>query len=146
MGAIEYRKIDFGSEDYHAALELRDRVLRRPLQFSILNDPLEKEIADIHIAAFAQDSLVAVLILTPQQCKTILMRQVAVDPAWQGRGVGRKLVTFAEKTALDAGYSVITLHARKTALQFYLKCGYRVIGEEFTEVGIPHVGMKKALV
>lgn len=146
MDTIELKVIEFGSEDYRAALELRDRVLRRPLQLSITNDPLEKEITDIHIAAFAQGELIAVLILTPQQRGAVKMRQVAVDPAWQGRGVGKKLTAFAEKIALDAGYGVITLHARKTALQFYLKCGYRMVGEEFTEVGIPHIGMEKVMI
>jgi predicted GNAT family N-acyltransferase len=37
------------------------------------------------------------------------------------------------------------LHARATAVPFYLRLGYTVVGEPFEEVGIPHRGMEKAL-
>jgi predicted GNAT family N-acyltransferase len=37
------------------------------------------------------------------------------------------------------------MHARKTALGFYEKLGYRVAGDEFIEVTIPHYVMEKDL-
>jgi len=37
------------------------------------------------------------------------------------------------------------MHARKTAIGFYEKSGYSVIGDEFTEVGIPHFEMVKKI-
>jgi predicted GNAT family N-acyltransferase len=37
------------------------------------------------------------------------------------------------------------MHARNTALGFYLKCGYELKEKEFTEVGIPHRYMEKHL-
>ena len=44
----------------------------------------------------------------------------------------------------DAG-SRLRLHARGTAVGFYLKCGYRTVGAEFLEQGIPHIRMEKEL-
>ncbi len=37
------------------------------------------------------------------------------------------------------------MHARKTAVGFYEKLGYKVTGKEFVEITIPHVVMEKKL-
>jgi predicted GNAT family N-acyltransferase len=37
------------------------------------------------------------------------------------------------------------MHARKNAVGFYEKMGYRVKGPEFLEVSIPHYEMEKEL-
>ena len=52
---------------------------------------------------------------------------------------------FAENLARDRGYKRISMHARKNALGFYEKMGYRRIGEEFEEITIPHYVMAKEL-
>jgi len=53
---------------------------------------------------------------------------------------------FAENLAKDAGGKEVMMHARKTAMGFYEKLGYAAVGDEFSEVGIPHVEMKKNLI
>ena len=63
----------------------------------------------------------------------------------QGKGVGSAILSFAENIARDRGYKVLTMHARKNAIGFYEKMGYKVAGEEFTEVTIPHYLMEKNL-
>jgi predicted GNAT family N-acyltransferase len=52
---------------------------------------------------------------------------------------------FAENIARDRGFKKITMHARKTAIGFYEKLGYKPIGEQFEEVTIPHFIMEKML-
>lgn len=39
----------------------------------------------------------------------------------------------------------MVLHARDVAKGFYRSMQYRVVGDEFTEVGIPHYHMEKEL-
>jgi len=63
----------------------------------------------------------------------------------QGKGIGRALMQFAENLARDRGYKKITMHARKNALGFYEKMGYRKSGNEFLEITIPHYVMAKEL-
>jgi predicted GNAT family N-acyltransferase len=75
----------------------------------------------------------------------VKMRQVAVDPHTQGTGVGRILVEASEAKARELGYAEIELNARETAVPFYLKLGYEVVGETFGEVGLPHKKMRKSL-
>ena len=52
---------------------------------------------------------------------------------------------FAENLARDRGYNKISMHARKNATGFYEKVGYKVVGDEFVEVTIPHYNMEKEL-
>ena len=62
-----------------------------------------------------------------------LIENVAVSPAFQKRGFGRKLISHAEQVAASLGYSEIKLYTNKRFdenLQLYGKLGYRIDGEE----------------
>ncbi|MEL4403078.1 GNAT family N-acetyltransferase, partial [Shewanella algae] len=63
----------------------------------------------------------------------------------QGKGLGRQLALHAESYARQNGYKLIHCHARDAAKDFYLKLGYKIVGDEFTEVGIKHYYMEKQL-
>ena len=52
---------------------------------------------------------------------------------------------FPRAANLLLGGRLLTLHARETAVAFYLRLGYRVVGEPFVEVTIPHRTMEKLL-
>ena len=143
---IEIRQIEFGSDEYHEELQLRDRVLRKPLGLNLFDESLSGEVNDIHIGAFDNKKLIGVLILTALERNKIKMRQVGVDEKWRGKNVGGRLVMYAESFAKKEGYSIVLLNARKAVVGFYQKLGYQKIGDEFIEVTIPHQKMQKALV
>jgi len=78
------------------------------------------------------------------------MRQVAVEPAWQGRGIGRELVrcaeTFVQMKVNEGRRSHdIELHARREAVAFYEQLDYQKNGAIFLEIGIEHQAMIKRL-
>ncbi|RAQ30601.1 hypothetical protein DPQ25_03690 [Hydrogeniiclostridium mannosilyticum] len=52
---------------------------------------------------------------------------------------------FAETLCRARGHRLLWLNARRTAEGFYLRLGYRRTGEEFLELGIPHIRMEKRL-
>ena len=139
------RQFAFDSLSYKAGLDLRLEILRRPLGLSWTEADLRGEESSLHMGAFAEDHLVAVLILVPLESDTIKMRQVAVAAEVQGRGVGAQLVRFAEDVARSAGFRWMTAHARETAVSFYERLGYSVEGERFIEVSIPHFVIRKEL-
>jgi Predicted acetyltransferase len=63
----------------------------------------------------------------------LLIENIAVSPVFQGRGLGRKLLTHAEQVAMLLGYSVIKLYTNKLFaenLRLYQKLGYGVDREE----------------
>ncbi|MBN3789112.1 GNAT family N-acetyltransferase, partial [Burkholderia sp. Ac-20353] len=58
------------------------------------------------------------------------VRQVAVDPDWQGRGIGAMLLTFAEQWAATRGYTLLALDTPQPAahlLAFYCSQGFEVV-------------------
>lgn len=137
--------LDHGSEEYKQMVDLRYQILRKPLGLTFSEIDLEKEKDDILIGCFEDDRLEGCCILTKMGEDAVRLRQMAVTPSLQGKGIGRVLMVFAENVARDMGYRRILMHARKTAQGFYEKLGYQVCSDEFLEVTIPHYVMEKQL-
>jgi predicted GNAT family N-acyltransferase len=142
---LQIKIIDFASLEYEKALEIRDLVLRKPLGMSVFKDNLSADERDTHIAALIDGEIVGTLILTIHSAEEIKMRQVAVNQIRKGEGIGAKMVAYSEDVAKQSGHSKMVLHARKVVVPFYQKQGYKTLGEEFLEVGIPHLKMEKYL-
>ncbi|OWY21076.1 GNAT family N-acetyltransferase [Sphingobacteriales bacterium UPWRP_1] len=140
-------RIAYGSEQYRQTIQHRDEILRKPLHLHFTEEQLAAENEQVHLACFDAESekLLACLILVPEANRKIKMRQVAVAANLQRQGIGQKLVAFAENWAVQAGFSIIHCHARDTAVPFYLKLGYHIEGNPFTEVTILHYYMEKQL-
>ncbi len=67
-----------------------------------------------------------VLVLIPQD-DAMLLDNVAVSPAAQGLGLGRKLLEFAERAAVNAGYQSIRLYTNEAMtenIELYTRIGY----------------------
>lgn len=137
--------IDHGSTEYQQMVKLRDDILRKPLGLGFTQDELEKEKSNIHIVAYEDERMLGCCMLVEEEPQTVRLRQMAVMNDLQGKGIGKALMQFAENIARDRGYKRITMHARKNALGFYEKMGYRKIGTEFHEITIPHYVMEKEL-
>ncbi|MBK7147811.1 MAG: GNAT family N-acetyltransferase [Bacteroidetes bacterium] len=142
---MDIRIFKEGTADYDRALALRDRELRQPLGLRFTTEELKKDEHDWHFGLFDGDEIAACLTLTACDCSRMKMRQVATDSAKQGKGLGRILSHAAEKFAADKGFEVMFCNARKSAVPFYEKLGYKIVSGEFTEVGIPHYTMEKQL-
>ena len=141
----EVKQFSYHSSEYQQALQLRDRILRKPLGLQFTEAELKKDEHDIHFGLFEDGNIVACLTLTSHENVRMKMRQVAVDDSAHGKGLGRKLSFVAENYARQNGFHVMFCHARKVASGFYLKLGYKIVGDEFTEVNIPHYVMEKPL-
>ncbi len=137
--------IDYGSKEYKQILDLRMQILRKPLGLDFTKEDIENEKNDIHIAAYEDDEILGCCMLTQVNPTTVRLRQMAVKPGLQHKGIGKVLMQFAENIARDRGNKLMTMHARKTAVGFYEKQGYTVSGKEFMEVTIPHIVMEKGL-
>jgi ribosomal protein S18 acetylase RimI-like enzyme len=124
---------------------LRFKVLREPLGLHFSEADLADERENFHLSAFINNELIAVVLLKPIDSSEIKMRQFAVEPEFQNKGIGDQLTRFAENFARSKNYKKISLHARKTAVRFYEKMNYKIVGDEFTEVTIPHYIMIKIL-
>ncbi len=77
----------------------------------------------------------------------LLVENVAVDPAAQGRGLGRRLMEFAEERASAQGASRVTLYANEVMtenLAIYAHLGYREVRRR-AEGGYRRVFMEKRI-
>jgi len=142
---VQIKEFGFNSDEYRNELELRDKVLRKPLGMNLYDENLEADKNDVHIGAFINKRMVGVLILTGLNSKDIKMRQVAVDDDFRAMKIGTEMVRFAEEYSKKKGYSTMLLNARKTAVAFYEKLGYTKMSGEFLEINIPHYKMSKSL-
>jgi predicted GNAT family N-acyltransferase len=136
----------FGTPEFDEMLALRYKVLREPLDMDYNPEQIEAEYDSRHLACYGSNwTLLGCLTLLPLDEKAVKMRQVAVAPDAQGRGVGRLLVEESELWARMKGFGKMEMHARETAVPFYKKLHYHTVGDRFLEVGIPHFKMEKKL-
>jgi N-acetylglutamate synthase-like GNAT family acetyltransferase len=139
------KQVDFGSPEYDQMVSLRKKILREPLGLGFSDEELLEEKNDILIAAFDEDEILGCCVLTKLNDEKIRLRQMAVRADMQLTGIGASIMTFAENLAQDKGYNYMIMHSRNTAIGFYEKIGYKVVSDEFTEVGISHHIMEKEL-
>ena len=139
------KQIDHGSVEYQKMVKLREDVLRKPLGLSLSPEELAREKEDILIGIFDEDDILACCLLTKVDNTTLKLRQMAVQNNLQGKGIGASLMNFAETLAMDKGYKNLIMHARDSAIGFYEKFGYKIKGNEFVEVNLPHHILEKKL-
>ena len=140
-----FKIIDFSTKEYQQMVDLRTEILRKPLGLTLSSQDLELDKTDILMGCFNDSSseLLACCVLTKLDEDVIKLRQMAVAKKYQGKGIGKELILFAEKYANKQGFKQMVMNARKVAIGFYQKLGYTSVGDEFLEVTIPHYRMEK---
>jgi predicted GNAT family N-acyltransferase len=144
---IKFINIEFGSGRYQEFLDLRYKILLKPLGLKFLDSFREEEADFLHIGCVDSltDKLVGGLILVPINAEEIRVMQVAVDTVRQGEGLGRRLIEYAISEARSIGYERLVMHAMLSVVGFYEKLGFKQEGDLFEEKGINFVRMVKKL-
>ena len=75
---------------------------------------------------------------------TAKIERVAVLRERRGEDLGRALMEATETAALRRGAAALRIHAQCAVIPFYEKLGWRALGPEFVEAGIPHRKMEKS--
>lgn len=140
---ITIQTVSFGSDLYQKSLDFRYKILREPLGLSWSEKDLDCEESQFHILAICNHAVVGTVVLKPVSESRVKLRQMAVDESFQGSGIGKKLVLFAENLARSRDFKEIEMIARMSALDFYKKLGYKTEGGEFEEVTIRSINMIK---
>jgi len=140
-----FSPIEFGTPQFDEALRLRESHLRKPLGLSFEIEDIILDYLEYHFGLYSKGILAGCLSFRPLEKAILKMRQVVIDTPFQEKGLGSIMVKESERWAKLKGVSKIELNARKTALSFYKRLDYEVIGSEFKEVGIPHFKMFKMI-
>jgi ribosomal protein S18 acetylase RimI-like enzyme len=91
-------------------------------------------------------AIAGIIVLLPTM-DYLLLDNIAVSPARQGSGLGRRLLAFAEAEAVRRGYCEIRLYTHQTMVEnqrLYASVGYEETGRG-TEAGYDRVFMRKQL-
>jgi GNAT superfamily N-acetyltransferase len=143
--AIDSDGIDIREVPVEVVLPLRHTILRagRPPESAHAKQDGIPGVR--HLAAYAGPQVVGVVSQFPEDSALApsspaeRFRGMAVDPAWQGRGVGRALMRAVADLAQARGAEVLWANGRDTALGFYTSIGFRVAGDGFVD-GEMHLG------
>ncbi|WP_175653625.1 GNAT family N-acetyltransferase [Pseudomonas sp. Marseille-P9899] len=113
-----------------------------------LDDDYDDLIRQQQVWLVEQGGDVCAILVLCHEAEAMLLSNVAVNPAFQGQGHGRRLIDFAEARALEAGFSLIRLYtnaAMQTNVALYERLGYRET-HRGAEHGFNRVFMEKRLV
>jgi len=100
-----------------------------------------------HIGLYMDKELISIVSFTLSNYKDFSgiqyqLRGMATKEEFQGKGMGKNLVAFALEVLKNKKVNVIWCHSRITAIDFYLKMGFEIVGEEFE---IPPIGKHRVM-
>ena len=116
--------------------DLRSRVLREGEAHVGFED--DEEPTTLHLGALVDGRVVGVATFALRERGVYQLRGMAVEPALQGTGVGRAVLVEAERRLRALGARQLWANGRDTALGFYERAGWRVEGEGYEVIGLPH--------
>ncbi|KAJ1844213.1 hypothetical protein LPJ73_005238 [Coemansia sp. RSA 2703] len=146
---LEYPIHVASATEFAEALNLRIRVFVDIQNFSRELEPDEHDPTATHIVMLApQENKVIGTLRILKSPAAAKIGRVVVAPEYQGRGLGRLLMLYAERHIVEnreeyAGCEVIKLGSQMNKISFYERCGYARKGEVFDDDGSPHVWMVK---
>lgn len=103
--------------------------------------------AEIANAEITNVEITGVLVLIDQDDGGLLLDNVAIHPDRQGRGLGRRLIAFAEDEARRLGHRALDLYSHETmteSIALYLTLGYEETERRVVR-GFHRVYMRKEL-
>jgi ribosomal protein S18 acetylase RimI-like enzyme len=133
--------------DWDVYFDLRWRILRAPWGQPRGSERDSAEKSAFHLLLLDSDGKTTACgrlhLNNPNEAQ---VKYMAVDEDFRGRGYGGRILQALESEAGRRGARKIVLNSRENALEFYIRHGYRVIGEAETLFGvIRHVRMEKVL-
>ena len=105
---------------------LRYRILRAPWGEAEGSEVDDIEDQCFHIMATNNMKAVGVGRLQFNSALEAQIRYMAVEKAYEGKGIGRMLVNALEREAKNQNISTVMLDAREPAVGFYQKLGYSI--------------------
>ncbi|PSS57604.1 GNAT family N-acetyltransferase [Pseudomonas sp. BBP2017] len=138
---------DLGKEQLYAILRLRTEVFVVEQKCAYQEvDGRDLEGDTCHLMAWQDDQLKAYLrLLDPEsQGGDVVIGRVVTAPSVRGQGLGHELMEKALERAEEYWPGVpVYLSAQAHLQDYYKRYDFVVVGEEYLEDDIPHIGMRR---
>lgn len=102
----------------------------------------EYDTAATHLVMFDGEEPVATLRFYDEGGNSCHVGRVAVKKSRRGEGLGKILMDEAFRLARKSGAKKMTVAAQEDKSGFYVRCGFKQVGERFFEQDYPHVNME----
>ncbi|EEU21384.1 GNAT family N-acetyltransferase [Lactobacillus mulieris] len=135
---------DIRSTLYQQILDLRKEVFIKE-QHVPANLELKDEQGPIYYGGLINNNLVCCARVKEEHDKTWHIQRVATKATFRGQGLNSQLIKRIENDAQAKGISTLILGAQDQAQGFYLKLGFKVVGDAFIDAGISHHMMQKKI-
>ncbi|HPU63668.1 MAG TPA: GNAT family N-acetyltransferase [Mobilitalea sp.] len=108
-----------------------------PMDLLLLADPSKDTIeeylkrGDCYVATDDSDNVIGVIVLLPTRPETLEIINIAVYEDYQGKGIGKQLVSFAIQKAKEKKIKTLEVGTGNSSIDqiaFYQKCGFRITG------------------
>jgi predicted GNAT family N-acyltransferase len=145
----QVKLIEYGSDEYNQAAQLRYRLFYQEHQipFASIFSPQEAQDWHMVITTPPEERVLAYGRLSQNSASEFQIYQMVVAPEYQGQGLGRRILQGLTELAIEQGAKCLVLNARVTQMHFYQKSGFETIGNIFASLmtGVPHIKMQKQL-
>jgi ElaA protein len=136
---------DLTVDELYGIIQLRENVFVVGQNCVYLDcDDMDQQ--SFHLSGYKDGKLVAYLRVIPAGIKyeEVSFGRVATSPEHRGLGFGKELTKKAlENIQQTYGKTAVRISAQSYLKKFYADFGFKQMGEEYLEVGIPHIEMVK---
>tara|TARA_Y100001970_G_scaffold141049_1_gene173689 strand:+ start:7110 stop:7568 length:459 start_codon:yes stop_codon:yes gene_type:complete len=137
-------KLPSSYTDWREYFLFRYKILRKPINLdrNTTRDNLEK--TSFHIMAMnKKNKIIGAGRLHFINSNESQIRYMAVDNKFRKIGIGREIVNKLEEYSIANNRNIIILNSRESAVNFYLRLGYKNLGKIDVGINIKHFHMKK---
>lgn len=125
-------------------------LIRKKVFVDEQNVPLAEEIDEFeematHFLVFSDNNIPIATSRMRNVAGKAKIERVCVLAEYRKFHIGKKLMEFMEKLAIENNFKVIILCAQIQALNFYKSLGYQVCSVPFLDAGIKHLKMEKKI-
>ena len=140
-GGEEIRVIQYAGHDFQYALEVRRKVFIEEQSVSPEEEFDAHDETSVHLLALCDGEPAGTLRFF-DDAGWLHVGRVAVLPGRRGGGLGRRMMLRCIEEGRRRGLGRCFLNAQTDKMNFYRKLGFRELGDEFMDAGIPHYRME----
>ncbi len=144
MNLLKIEKVKY-QDEITSIKEIRTRVFQEEQGVSAELEFDGLDANAVHFLAYLADRPVGTSRVRSIDRHTAKIERLAVSIEARNQGVGKQLMVAALDEISQQNKTKAIVHAQEYIMSLYQQLGFEIVGEKFSEAGIPHVKMVKQL-